>query len=85
MSHGLGATYASSANILVPIYFFKVCWHAAYHRIAPLMGDSRNRNIPLVPSPLSRLHSAHLVYTELQQLKEMPGETENGQSLAVKQ
>lgn len=85
MSHGLGTTYASSANILVPIYFFKVCWPAAYHRIASLMGNSRNRNIPLVPCPLSGLHSHHLVYTELQQLKEMPGETEDGQSSAAEQ
>lgn len=85
MSHGLGATYASSANILVPIYFFKVCWHAAYHRIASLMGNSRNRNIQLIPSPLSELHSAHLVCTELQQLKEMSGQREDGQSSAVEQ
>lgn len=47
------------------------------------MGNSRNRNIPLVPSPLSGFHSPHLVYTELQQLKEMPAETEDRQSSAV--
>lgn len=49
------------------------------------MGNSRNRNIPLVPFPLSELHSPHLVDTEPQQLKEMPGETEDGQSSAVEQ